>query len=176
MEKSLLRKEMIRTLLSYEKKEEESKAIVSTLLSLPVYKEADTILAFSPLSTEPDISPILKDERILFPFITEKGEMKFGKGEMVKNKLGFLEPKEKKEIEYNKALILVPLVAINSSLYRMGRGKGFYDKYISFHRERLYSIALAFTPSLINNLKIDVWDEKMDALIIGGEIKYPQPQ
>ena len=58
----------------------------------------------------------------------------------------------------------------------MGRGKGFYDKYISFHRERLYSIALAFTPSLINNLKIDVWDEKMDALIIGGEIKYPQPQ
>ena len=153
MEKSLLRKEMIRTLLSYEKKEEESKAIVSTLLSLPVYKEAETILAFSPLSTEPDISPILKDERILFPFITEKGEMKF-----------------------NKALSLGPLVAINSSLYRMGRGKGFYDKYISFHRERLYSIALAFTPSLTNNLKRDVWDEKMDALIIGGEIKYPQPQ
>ena len=57
MEKSVLRKEMINTLRSFDRKEEESKVICRALLSLPSYKEAETILAFSPLSTEPDISP-----------------------------------------------------------------------------------------------------------------------
>ena len=174
MEKSVLRKEMINTLRSFDRKEEESKAICRALLSLPSYKEAETILAFSPLSTEPDISPLLSDDRVLFPFITGEGEMEFGKGEMVRNKLGFLEPRIKEKVKYNKAIILVPLLAIDKSLYRLGRGKGFYDNYIKRNRERLFSIALAFSPSFVEKIEIDEWDERMDALIVGGELKYPQ--
>ena len=174
MEKSILRKEMINTLRSFDRKKEESKAICETLLSFPLYKEAETILAFSPLSTEPDISPLLNDDRVLFPFITGEGEMEFGKGEMVRNKLGFYEPKVKEKVEYNKAIILVPLLAIDNSLYRLGRGKGFYDNYIKRNRERLFSIALAFSPSFVEKIEIDEWDERMDALIVNGEIEYPQ--
>ena len=106
MEKSILRKEMINTLRSFDRKKEESKAICRALLSFPLYKEAESILAFSPLSTEPDISPLLNDDRVLFPFITGEGEMEFGKGEMVRNKLGFLEPRIKEKVKYNKAIIL----------------------------------------------------------------------
>lgn len=100
--------------------------------------------------------------------------MEFGKGEMVRNKLGFLEPRIKEKVKYNKAIILVPLLAIDKSLYRLGRGKGFYDNYIKRNRERLFSIALAFSPSFIKKIEIDKWDERMDALIVNGEIKYPQ--
>ena len=174
MEKSALRKIMIPTLLSYNKKEEESRAICSTLLSLSIYKEAETILAFSPLKSEPDISPLFNDPRFLFPFITGEGEMEFGKGELVTNSMGFMEPKDKKAIEYNKAIILVPLIAIDSRFYRLGRGKGFYDRYIKRNKEKLFSIALAFSPSFINSLEVDEWDERMDALIVNGEIEYPQ--
>ena len=44
---------MIPTLLSYNKKEEESRAICSTLLSLSIYKAAETILGnlLGPLGT-----------------------------------------------------------------------------------------------------------------------------
>ena len=174
MEKSALRKIMIPTLLSYNKKEEESIAICSTLLSLSIYKEAETILAFSPLKSEPDISPLFNDPRFLFPFITGEGEMEFGKGKMEKNKLGFFEPKVKERIEYEKAVILVSLLAVDKSLYRLGRGKGFYDRYIKRNKEKLFSIALAFSPSFINSLEVDEWDERMDALIVNGEIEYPQ--
>ena len=174
MEKSILRKEMINALRSFDRKKEESKAICETLLSFPLYKEAETILAFSPLSTEPDISPLLNDDRVLFPFITGEGEMEFGKGKMIKNKLGFYEPKSKEKVGYKKAIILVPLLAIDKSLYRLGRGKGFYDRYIKRNKEKLFSIALAFSPSFIERIEINEWDEKMDALIVGGELKYPQ--
>ena len=174
MEKGVLRKEMIRSLRSFDKKEEESKAICETLLSLPLYRDADTILAFCPLSTEPDISPLFNDDRVLFPFITGEGEMEFGKGKMEKNKLGFFEPKVKERIEYEKAVILVPLLAVDKSLYRLGRGKGFYDRYIKRNKEKLFSIALAFSPSFTNSLEVDEWDERMDALIVNGEIEYPQ--
>lgn len=173
MEKSALRKIMIPTLLSYNKKEEESRAICSTLLSLSIYKEAETILAFSPLKSEPDISPLFNDPRFLFPFITGEGEMEFGKGELITNSMGFKEPKDKKAIEYNKAIILVPLIAIDSRFYRLGRGKGFYDRYIKRNGEKLFSIALAYSPSLVERIQSDPWDERMDALIVGGAIKTP---
>ena len=93
---------------------------------------------------------------------------------MVRNKLGFYEPKSKEKVGYKKAIILVPLLAIDKSLYRLGRGKGFYDNYIKRNRERLFSIALAFSPSFVEKIEIDEWDERMDALIVNGEIKYPQ--
>ncbi|MCI7606603.1 MAG: 5-formyltetrahydrofolate cyclo-ligase [Spirochaetales bacterium] len=174
MEKSALRKEILHSLISFEKKEEESRAICEVLTSLSIYKEAGTILSFVPLSTEPDISPLLSDERMLFPFITDNGEMEFGRGEMVRNKLGFYEPKDREAIEYDKAIILVPLVAIDTSFYRLGRGKGFYDRYIKRNRERLFSIALSYSPSFIDKIEKDEWDERMDAVIVNGEIKYPQ--
>lgn len=166
---------MVHTLRFFEKKEEESRAICNTLIYLPIYREAETILAFSPLPTEPDISSILNDERVLFPFISDKGNMEFGKGKMEKNTMGFFEPVEKKRINYRKAVILVPLLAIDKSFYRLGRGKGFYDNYIKRNKDKLFSIALAFSPSFIDKLENDIWDERMDAIIVGGEYKYPQP-
>lgn len=130
MEKSALRAKMLHELKTFPDKERESRAICDSLQSLSIYREAETILAFSPLSTEPDISPLFSDERILFPFITGNGEMEYGRGKLVKNKLGFLEPKDKIAIEYHRAIILVPLLALDKHLYRLGRGKGFYDNYL----------------------------------------------
>ena len=174
MEKSLLRKIILSTLSSFGGKEEESERILSILLSLPAYKEADTILAFSPLSTEPDISPILNDKRVLLPFITGEGEMEFGRGKLEKNKLGFFEPKEKKAVGYNKAIILVPLVALDGTLTRLGRGKGFYDRYLERNKDRLFSIALAYSPSLVPSLPHNKWDQRVDMAIVGnGEIISP---
>ena len=99
--------------------------------------------------------------------------MEFGKGELITNSMGFMEPKDKKAIEYNKAIILVPLIAIDSRFYRLGRGKGFYDKYIKRNRDRLFTIALAFSPSHVEEIDSDPWDERMDALIVEGAIKTP---
>lgn len=164
MEKSELRKTILERLKNYTKKDEESKIILSSLLETEEIINAKTILSFVPLSSEPNISLINEDERVLLPFI-ENDTMKFGRGEKEKSKLGFWEIKNKKEIEYEKAVMLVPLLAFDESNNRLGRGGGFYDRYIKGNRERIYTIGVAFTPSRCERIPLESHDERLDLII-----------
>ena len=156
---------MLKKLKTLPDKKEASAAIVRRILDNEKYRSADTVLAFFPLlSTEPDISSILSDERVLLPFI-ENGEMKFGKGKTEKSSLGVTLLSDATEEEYENAVILVPLVAFDSTRLRLGRGGGYYDRYIREHREKLHSIGVAFSASYIKNIPRDSWDEKLDEVI-----------
>lgn len=166
MEKSELRKTILEKLKNYPEKKEESKSIVSTLLELSVIINAKTILSFVPLFSEPDISKINEDKRVLLPFI-ENNTMKFGRGEKIKSKLGFWEIKNKKEIKYDKAVMLVPLLAFDEKNNRLGRGGGFYDRYIKENRERLYTIGVAFSVSKYKDIPLENHDERLDLIITG---------
>lgn len=165
MEKSALRKEVLKRIRNFSGKEEASRRIVEELLSRDDYRNAEAILAFCPLKSEPDISPLLEDERVLLPFI-EDGEMKFGRGDVEKSGLGVKLVRNGKEIEYGKALIIVPLVAFDSAGHRLGRGGGYYDRYLFSHKKKLHSIAVAFSCSLVDSVPTDEWDEMPDEIIV----------
>ena len=91
MSKNELRKEAKRRILGIDR-EAESAMIVESLRALPEFLSASTILAFCPLSDEPDITPLLSDERVLFPFIHE-GRMAFSASRRFhRSPMGFLEP------------------------------------------------------------------------------------
>ena len=164
MEKGALRKEVLKRIRNFSGKEEASRKIIEELQSRDDYRNADVILAFCPLKSEPDISPLLEDKRVLMPFI-ENGEMKFGRGNVEKSELGVKLVKNGKEIEYEKALIIVPLVAFDSAGHRLGRGGGYYDRYLRSHRDKLESIAVAFSCSLVDSVPTDEWDEMPDEII-----------
>ena len=51
MDKASLRRRLLSSLSVFEGKEKESEIIRETLLSLPFYRSAETILAFAPLSS-----------------------------------------------------------------------------------------------------------------------------
>lgn len=164
MEKALLRNEALRRIKEYKNKEEASKEIVERILNLQCYKDANVILAFYPLRTEPNITPLLSDKRILLPFI-ENGKMKFGSGELEKSPLGFIGVKEKIEVPYEKAIILVPLLAFDRKNNRLGRGGGFYDRYLRENKERLYSIGVAFSISYFSTVPHNELDTPLDEII-----------
>ena len=160
MDRDELRKKLIEKLKAFPEKEKESKILCSKLLSSSLWQQAETILAFSPLSTEPDISPLLSDERVLLPYI-ENGEMFFSASrELKKSKLGFMEP-EHIETDYGNALMLVPLLGFNG-LYRLGRGGGFYDRYIRNNRDRLITAGIAYSASCCPLFIPEERDEKLD--------------
>lgn len=141
----------------------ESETIISILIDSKEYKEAETILAYTPLSDEIDITPLLCDKRILLPYI-EKGKMYFSASKSFhRAPLGFYEP-EHEEAHYDKALMLVPLLGYNERLYRLGRGGGYYDRYIKENRNRIYSIGLAFSSSKIEFTE-EEFDAKLDSII-----------
>ncbi len=165
MEKADLRRILLSRIRKFGKKEEASKVIVRKLLERKDYREAATILAFFPLPSEPDISPLLEDERVLFPFI-ENGRMFFSRGHGVKSRLGVMLSSGRKEEEYERAVMLVPLVAYDPCLNRLGRGGGYYDRYIRTHREKLECvIGVAFSISCVDSVGADEGDERLDAVV-----------
>ena len=164
MEKNELRKIFLQKIRSYENKKEESKMIVSSVLELKEYREADTILAFFPLPSEPDITPLLSDRRVLLPFF-DGDEMKFGRGELERSEKKVMTVKNRIEVRYEKAVILVPLLAYDRENCRLGRGGGYYDRYIHKNREKLFSVGIAYSVSRAEALPHDSWDERLDLII-----------
>ena len=106
---------------------------------------------------------------ISLPVINNKFEMTFYSWKpnepLTINRFGILEPlKEKKIIP---STLIIPILAFDSNLNRLGYGGGFYDRFI--HRiERQNScikIGLAVSYQKINKVPIDKHDKKMDFII-----------
>ena len=88
------------------------------------------------------------------------------------NKLGIPEP-VKTENKIVPDLILVPLVAYDSSLNRLGYGGGFYDRYFdkNFKVKKIIKIGLAFSFQKIKKLPINKFDKKLDEVITEEKLK-----
>tara|TARA_B100000780_G_scaffold245295_1_gene189281 strand:- start:121 stop:666 length:546 start_codon:yes stop_codon:yes gene_type:complete len=81
------------------------------------------------------------------------------------NKYGIPEP-ETKNILYPD-VILVPLVAFDKNLNRLGYGGGYYDRLIKklSKKKRIIKIGLAFSFQKIDKVPINVYDQKLDYIV-----------
>ena len=81
------------------------------------------------------------------------------------NKYGIPEP-ETKNILYPD-VILVPLVAFDKNLNRLGYGGGYYDRLIEklSKKKRIIKIGLAFSFQKIDKVPINVYDQKLDYIV-----------
>ena len=65
--------------------------------------------------------------------------------ELVHNAFGIAEPSAGKIVEPDEIdLVLVPLLAFDKHGYRVGYGKGYYDKFLSQCRKDVIKIGLSF--------------------------------
>ena len=81
------------------------------------------------------------------------------------NKYGIPEP-ETKNIVYPDVL-LIPLVAFDKNLNRLGYGGGYYDRLIKklSKRKKIMKIGLAFSVQKIDKVPINVYDQKLDYIV-----------
>ena len=86
------------------------------------------------------------------------------------NKYGIPEP-ETKNIDYPD-ILLVPLVAFDKNLNRLGYGGGYYDRLISkiSKKKKIITIGLAFTVQKINKVPVNMYDQKLDYIITNKNI------
>ena len=83
------------------------------------------------------------------------------------NKFGMLEPKNSKKI-IAPDLIMVPLVAFDESLNRIGYGKGYYDrslKKIKKIKKNVISVGVAFSFQKCQKIPTNKHDFKLDYII-----------
>mgnify|MGYP001351085631 CR=1 FL=1 len=64
-------------------------------------------------------------------------------------------------------ILLVPLVAFDSELNRIGYGGGFYDRYIKKIKKikKIITIGLAFSFQRVNKIQTNKFDIKLDFII-----------
>ena len=102
------------------------------------------------------------------PVIKSSGKMSFKswifKEALYVNKFGILEPVNS-EKENIPDLIMVPLVAFDSNLNRIGYGKGYYDRSlqkINKTKKNIISLGIAYSFQKCSAIPVNKYDFKLD--------------
>ena len=129
---------------------------------------------YYPYNYEVDVMKILnnfekKKYLISLPKIKKNYKMNFFnwsfKEPLMINKYGIPEPTSNKIIY--PSIFLVPLVAYDEKLYRIGYGGGYYDRYLKKIRKRkkFITIGLAYSFQKVKKIPIKEHDMKLDFVI-----------
>ena len=138
-----------------------------------------TIGGYYPYNFEVDDIEILeklekKNFKISLPKIKMNHQMDFfkwsSKDPLIINKIGIPEPVSK-DLKYPD-ILLVPLVAFDKNLNRVGYGGGFYDRYIKKIRsfKKIITIGMAFSFQKVDKIFIDKNDIKLDFILTERKI------
>ena len=81
------------------------------------------------------------------------------------NRYGIPEPVIKNIVNPN--ILLIPLVAFDKNLNRLGYGGGYYDRLIQklSKKKKIIKIGLAFSVQKIDKVPIDAYDQKLDYIV-----------
>jgi 5-formyltetrahydrofolate cyclo-ligase len=151
-------------------KRELSIAICKNILDFNLFKSATTVALYFPVRSEADVLSLTaeKGKYFAFPKVVEK-ELFYSQAEypdgFVTGSFGIPEPVACEFVDPDKIeLFLVPGIVFDESGYRLGYGKGFYDRLISKHAT-ITTLGVCFNDFLIKRLKVDPWDTRVNYMV-----------
>jgi 5-formyltetrahydrofolate cyclo-ligase len=168
----------IRASLSH--RDTKNKAIKDLVLNSRQYRNADIILAYWSVDSEVDthgiITQALSDgKQVALPKCTDKdGNMRFyyisSLSDLAEGMYGIKDPPENCPAEdFTKvSLCLVPALAFDEEGYRLGYGKGYYDRFLG--KFKGVAMGLCFSDCLCGNLPRDSYDKKADYIVTNEKI------
>lgn len=145
-QKTLLRRQLRAALstMSFSERAAASEIICTTLLQSQLWLDAQQLLLFAPLSTEPDITPtwpaaLAQGKTVCLPRYDPvsgcytAAPLNDPKSTLAPGRYGILEPvTSDTPIDLNRLdLILVPGLGFGPDGRRLGRGKGYYDRLLA---------------------------------------------
>ncbi len=115
---------------------EQSAQIIAQLEQMSAFRDAQIVLLYYPIHNEVDLRPLLTkyagQKTFLLP-VTHRHSMEVrpydGEDMMRKGRLGVPEP-QTKTYKGSIDLIVVPGVVFDQHRHRIGRGGGYYDKFL----------------------------------------------
>lgn len=184
-EKNALRDQYkaMRRALPPEEKAAMDRKITDRIRSLVSYRYVDTLLLYYPKSTEIDTLPLAKSaleagKKVAFPVTGENGRMEFRlvenlDSDLAPGKFGIPEPLPSCSLfEKNgrsSALILVPALAFDKEGFRLGYGKGYYDRYLEDFI--VTSVGLVYQDFIADRLPRGRFDQAVDLLVTEKGVK-----
>ncbi len=151
---------------------EMSLEIVEKLLAHPQVRDSHTILLYSPLPDEVDVSSmldVLRDKRLLLPKVTGDTSMELrlytDADCLSAGAFGIMEPTGEVFSDYQSIdLAIVPGMAFDRECHRLGRGKGYYDRLLA-QLPNIYKIGVCFSFQLVEAIPTDATDIPMNEIV-----------
>lgn len=153
-------------------KSRKSDIIKQILFNEEVFKRSDVVMFYVSLKDEVNTLSMIDEalemgKRICVPVIIKEekrliaGEIKDRKKDLESQHFGIYQPKPGKVKEVplkNIDLVVVPGVAFDSNNVRLGRGHGYYDRFLSRLSKDTLTIGLAFDFQVVEHLPKDSHD------------------
>ena len=149
----------------------ESSVICGLISRWDVFQKAKNIMLFYPIGSECSLLPLLsfEDKNFFFPVV--KGDnmfpVKYDKESgFVKGAFGINEPAGNESADINKLdIVFVPALAVDLKGYRLGYGKGYYDRFLNLLNKNCSRIVPIFSELIFESVPIESHDLAVDAIV-----------
>lgn len=177
-EKENLRKEILSVKKKYSQEElaYRSQEVLSVLEILGVFQEAKNIFIYHNLKDEVQTIDFIhkwENEKTFYLPVIEGENMFFREyssaSQIESSQLGIKIPTGENFIAYKKVdLIIVPGIAFDRKKNRLGRGKGYYDRFLS--QISVVKVGICFDFQLFDRIPAGELDIKMDYVVSENDI------
>lgn len=142
------------------------------------FRKARCLLLYSPLQDEPDIRPLFAQclaagKRVLLPIVHGQN-LYLGnfrqETDLHTGAFGISEPPATTVIPLSEIdMALIPGMAFDPQGYRLGRGKGYYDRFLSQSgfSSSFYRLGICFPWQRFPLIPHDAWDVTMHEVLTG---------
>ena len=157
------------------------KKICEALMQLVSFKYSDTILMYAPLDGEIDVMPIAEralelGKRVAFPRCVEDPrnlDFKYVSSldELKSGSYSIDEPSEDMEsvTDLSKSICIIPGIVFDKEGYRVGYGKGYYDRFLAVYDGTKFG--LAYSECILDSVPRGRFDRHVDILISEKGVK-----
>lgn len=160
--------------LTAQQKADKSTLILSCIASSESIKSAKTVALYASLSDEVQsfelIELLSQTKRVVLPRVAgdDMDFYPYTPSSLKVGAFGIEEPQGSEPISPDEIdVIVVPGVAFTTDGKRCGRGKGYYDKYLSRSGFRAIKIGVCYTEQLAEDIPNEPHDIVMDYMIYG---------
>ena len=160
--------------ISADEKAKREKLLLDNLFSMPEFLVANTVMLFANLPDEIGTFQLIEKciamgKKVFLPVINGDdmtaceftGDYKIGKYDIKEP----LTPNSSLLTPHSMDFILVPGVAFSPNGYRLGRGKGYYDKFLSKY-SNLFTVGVCFREQFYLDIPTEPHDIPMQKVIV----------
>ncbi len=171
-EKKRLRAWLRQHRLPSDRRNQESEKLCGILAASALWHDSASVAGYMPLTWETDVKSLLslalnQGKHLTLPRI-EGSEMRFHEvaslDDMVVSAWGIREPAPDRPQLTEPELMIVPLEAADRSGFRLGKGGGYYDRYLSAH-PGIHTVAMPLTSQLLDDIPHDYWDVPIEWIV-----------
>ena len=147
-----------------EQREQADKLIAEKFLA--EFENSESFFIYNSFSSEADTSRIIgallkAGKRVYLPRVEGETIVAVPYGRTRRGAYGIQEP-DGQACESDIEVTVIPLLAVNERLFRIGFGKGYYDRYLKDRHTKKVGLGYSFQ---ITDFKEDEWDVPLDMFL-----------